>query len=89
MSEIEQVQGYSLFNDVEDKDLRCRNRAVVMANIFEDNIDVASLKMKPSGAAVLIRYQQQIDEAERKQVHETLLEILEERGYVEEVKNGD
>ena len=29
--------GYPLFNDVEDFELRTRNRGIIMANIMEDN----------------------------------------------------
>ena len=30
-----EFEGYGLFNDIEDKELRTRNRAVSMTNIFE------------------------------------------------------
>jgi hypothetical protein len=33
-----EYQGYGLFNDIEDAKLRTRNRAVILANITENNI---------------------------------------------------
>lgn len=47
-------KGFSLFNDIEDAVLRLRNRAVVLANIAEDN--TKDRLISPKGAGLVLGY---------------------------------
>ena len=78
------VKGYSLFNDVEDVTLRTRNRAVVMANIFDDNLDpnAKTPTIKGGGATLLLKYFGSISAEEQASVWSKFKEIMTtERGY--------
>lgn len=35
---VDKVHGYSLFNEIEDRPIQTHNRAIVLANIVEDNL---------------------------------------------------
>lgn len=74
-----QIAGYSLFNEVEDKELQARNRATTMANIAEDGKqgDVVT----PSAFKHLILYYQKIPLEERGNVFTLFQQVLRERGF--------
>ena len=72
-------KGFSLFGDIEDVTLRTRNRAVVLANIYEDNSENG--KTTPKGAALILNYFKEIPENERKPVQERFVESMRERGF--------
>lgn len=74
-----EYKGYSLFNDVEDVDLRDRNRAVIMANIVEQY--TKNKRMTPKGAALVLGYFSALPEAERKQVYDRFEKRVYEMGY--------
>lgn len=81
-----EIKGYSLFNDIEDTELRIRNRAVVMANIFEDNLDgdakVDAVTIKGDGAVLLLQYVKNIPEEEMVPTWDKFKSIMtEERGF--------
>lgn len=56
MQNQNEFKGFSLFNDIEDIDLRTRNRSVVMANMAEDHIDRKTKRVSPKGAALILNY---------------------------------
>lgn len=72
-------KGFSLFDDIEDVILRTRNRATVLANIFEDNSQKA--KVTPKGAALILGYFKLIPEGERRAVESKFKECMSERGF--------
>lgn len=72
-------KGFELFNDIEDDVLRTRNRACVLANIFQDNSKNA--KTTPKGASLILGYFKEIPENERKPVQERFVESMRERGF--------
>lgn len=74
-----EYKGYSLFKDVEDVDLRDRNRAVIMANIVEQY--TKNKKMTPKGAALILGYFNSLPEAERKGVYDRFEKRVFEMGY--------
>lgn len=74
-----EFKGYTLFNDLEDKTLRNRNRAVVMANIVEFN--TKKLKITPKGASLVYGYFKVIPEEDRIEVYENFNQQVKERGY--------
>ena len=77
-----EYRGYSLFNDVEDKSLRIRNRAVVMANMAE--IHTKAKKITNKGGALLMGYFQKVADVEKKEVYTEFHQQMQERGYVQQ-----
>lgn len=73
-------RGYSLFNDIEDASLRSRNRAVTLCNIAEAHTNKEK-RISPGGAALMIRYTEQIPEDDRKSVLKKMVVFMKERGY--------
>lgn len=72
-------KGFSLFNDVEDKELRQRNRAVVLANIAADN--TKNKLISPKGASLVLGYFGLIPEEDRLDVKVRFAEEMKHRGY--------
>jgi hypothetical protein len=73
-------KGFSLFNDVEDINLRNRNRAVVLTNIAEDNTRNQLITAK--GAGLLLGYFGLIDPNERADVQQRFTNNMKERGFI-------
>lgn len=81
---MNEINGYSLFNEVQDAELRNRNRAVVMANIFEDYLDHDKEEptVKIKGANILLKYFEKVKDADKAEVAKLYQEIMtQERGY--------
>ena len=74
-----QFKGFDLFTDIEDVSLRNRNRAVVLANIAEDN--TRNRLISPGGAGLILGYFKQIPEHERDDVRNQFVQNMKERGY--------
>jgi len=77
------VGSYHFFDDIEDRELRTKNRAQVLANIMEDNI--AKVEGKTSitsrGTALLMEYFGKIAADERKDVLKLFSDEVFTRGY--------
>jgi hypothetical protein len=73
-------KGFSLFNDIEDKDLRNRNRAVVLANIAADN--TRNKLISPKGASLILGYFGLVPPEERKDVQDQFTQRMLESGFV-------
>lgn len=71
-------KGYSLFTNPECKELRHRNRGVVMANIIEDNIEDSIISMR--GTALLLGYFRNVPDREKSLAHAACEKALDERG---------
>jgi len=69
---MKDVKGYSLFNDSPKGDIRLRNRAKVMVNIFEDHLDFdfTPARISALGMVVLLKYFSQIEAEERPVIYE-------------------
>ncbi len=72
--------GYSLFVEIDDLNLRARNRGVVMANILEEHISEETKRITPTGLRNILEYFNQIDAFERAQAYSAFRQILQERG---------
>ena len=72
-------KNYDLFNDIQDVELRNRNRAVVLANIAEDH--TRSGFMSPRGATLVIGYFNEIPDADKQDVQRRFQQNMKERGY--------
>lgn len=77
-----EFKGFSLFNDIEDADLRTRNRAVVMANIAEDHMDRKTKRLTPKGAALVLNYFSLIPGEERNVAKDKFAEDMKNRGFI-------
>lgn len=74
-----QYKGFSLFND-QDEPLRTRNRAVILANIAEDN-KTKDRKITPKGAALMIGYFAEIPNEERAALNKAFADTMNQRGF--------
>lgn len=80
MNAQNEYKGFSLFNDVEDDLLRIRNRAVVLANMAEDNAEKVG-KVSPRGASLIFGYFQLVPPHERIAVRDKFAEQMKARGF--------
>ena len=69
-----------MFNDIEDVNLRARNRAVTLCNIAEAHTNKEK-RISTGGVALMIRYTEQLPQEERKAVLKQLVVFMKERGY--------
>lgn len=72
--------GYSTFVDVENKDIRDRNRGSVMLNIFEDH--ATDGVMNAMGMATVLGYFREIPEGERGDALAMFTAMCESAGYL-------
>ena len=72
---------YSLFNDIEDVELRNRNRAVVLCNMAEDHIDRKSKRVSMKGAALILGYFNHVAEEDRDDVKDQFAVMMQQRGF--------
>lgn len=72
-------KGFELFSDIEDAELRTRNRAVVMANIASDH--TKNKKISPKGASLILGYFLKLPEGERKMAQDKFQSTMNERGF--------
>ena len=79
MIEVNNYKGFSLFNDIEDKTLRLRNRACILANIAETN--VRNKLISPKGAALVLGYVSRILPEDRGDLTNRFKEVMIERGF--------
>ena len=75
-----QYKGFDLFHDIEDTPLRNRNRAVVLANIAEDNS--RNRKVSPGGAGLIIGYFNNVPNEDKRDVKDMFTKFMAERGFV-------
>jgi hypothetical protein len=76
---IDNYKGFELFNDIAEKTLRTRNRAVVLANMIVDNM--RDKKLSPKGVVLVLGYFNQIPNQEREEVQKALVEDMNVRGF--------
>lgn len=77
-----EYKGFSLFNDVEDAELRAQNRGRVMANMAEDHSDKKTRKVSPKGAALILNYFNLIRDFDRNKAKDKFKTEMESRGFV-------
>lgn len=73
-------KGYELFNDIEDKNLRNRNRAVVLTNIAEDR--TRNRLISANGAGLILGYFKEIPDEDKNDVKERFTVEMKNRGYL-------
>lgn len=78
-NQYQEYKGFSLFSDVEDYELRSRNRAVVMANIAENNS--RNQRINANGMGLVLGYFNSIPSNERKDAIVKFVTSMKERGF--------
>lgn len=73
------IKGYSLFNDIEDKALRNRNRYVVLANMAEAH--TKQKKITEKGTYLILSYFNAVPEDDKKEVYSGFKDEMKRRGY--------
>ena len=72
-------KGFALFSDIEDEQLRARNRAVVLTNMASDHSK--NQKISPGGAGLMLGYFRAIPEAERAITQQFFIKRMKEEGF--------
>jgi len=72
-------KGFSLFNDIDDLELRTHNRARVLANMYEDNHKDG--KLSPAATGTLLTYFQKVPDGERGGVQQLFQKMMYEKGF--------
>jgi len=80
LKEQNEFQGYSLFSDIEDKQLRNHNRGAVMSNIAE--FYMKNKKISPKGANLIIGYMKHVPETDRRSTMQEFTSQMEQRGFL-------
>lgn len=75
-------KGFSLFNDIEDVELRNRNRAVVLANIAEDNMDKKTKRVNIKGASLILNYFKEVADDDKADVENRFADNMRSRGFM-------
>lgn len=75
----EVFKGFSLFNDIEDLELRKRNRAVIMVNLLADNFSQG--KIEARGSLLIIGYMSKVPTEDRKELVDEFVRQANERGF--------
>lgn len=71
-------KGFPLFNDVEDTDLRNRNRAVILTNIALAH--TKNRKITPGGASLILNYFNEVQPEDRKDVQNRFVQQMQSEG---------
>lgn len=74
-----EIKGYSLFKDIEDANLRNRNRYVVLANMAEAH--TKQKKLTEKGTYLILSYFNEIPKEDKNAVYEGFKKEMKERGY--------
>lgn len=78
--QVNEYKGFSLFNDVEDVNLRTFNRARILVNIAEDYTNKQK-RISGGGVGLIIGYFNQVPLAERSPVKNKFAELMKGNGY--------
>lgn len=73
-------KGYDLFDNLEDRTLRIRNQAVVLANIAQDNSKGKAIT--PRAASIILGYFREVAAEDRNDVKESFTVAMKQRGYI-------
>lgn len=75
---INEIRGYSLFNDVEDTEIRVYNRARTLKNMMLDHAD-KERNISALGGSLIFQYFNLVPMEERQAVHSKLAELLKQK----------
>jgi len=77
---MHEYEGYPLFKDVEDRELRVRNMATTMANIYEDSAVKGRINAK--AMSLLAGYLKNVSKEDRRETYSLFSQLLKTRGLV-------
>lgn len=80
MQKANEVAGYGLFLDVEDRALRINNQAQTLRNIMEDNR--VQEQFTTRGLAIMTGYFSKIDAEDKQEVHNTLSDLFNRKAVL-------
>lgn len=80
MQKANEVAGYGLFLDVEDRALRIHNQAQTLKNIMEDNR--LEDKFTTRGLAITTGYFSKVLQEDRQEVHTALSELFAKKAVL-------
>ncbi len=72
----------SMFNDVKDSRIKNRNRAVIMANLFEDNVPFGEKTTSGIGGALVMQYFAKVPDEDKSKVLGDYKSVMLERGFI-------
>ena len=75
------VEQVDLFEHIQEPELRNRNRATFMANMYEDHTPYKSSTINEFGAARILKYFSMIPKEDQQSVLNNYNKIMSERGY--------
>jgi len=78
---INNINGYSLFNEVEDKELQLRNRTTTLVNMIEDNMTEEGV-VNQQGMFLSMQYWTEISDEEKKSLYDSVKAEVEERKLI-------
>lgn len=76
---MNEYKGFSMFNDIENVDLRNRNRAVVLANIASDNSK--NRRITPGATGLILGYFKNLPDEDKKDVQARFVKEMNLRGF--------
>ncbi len=80
--EVNEIEGYPLFIDVEDRDLRIRNQGVSLRNMaVAGRSKHESGKIKASTGALLLQYLSHVSPKDKREVVAAFMEHLKADGF--------
>ena len=74
-----EYKGFSLFNDIEDVNLRNRNRAITLSNIASNHSK--DRKIPPATAGMILNYFNLVDGKDKEDVMKRFMEEMNLRGF--------
>lgn len=77
--QVNEYKGFSLFNDLEDKALRCRNRAVMLSNMATNHSK--DQRISAQGTSLILNYFHLIPSEERSTVRDLFMTEMKQRGF--------
>lgn len=82
----EMYLNFNLFTDVEDEELKARNRAAIMSNIFEDHANADGETLTPLGFSHLVGYFSKIPDDGKTAALEVFSVLCEKKGHGLKIK---
>lgn len=80
MQKANEVAGYGLFLDVEDRALRIHNQAQTLRNIMDDNR--VKEQFTTRGLAIMTGYFSKIDAEDKQEVHAALSDLFNKKAVL-------
>ena len=77
---MDEYKGFSLFNDIEDKELQTRDRAVVLTNMAENHSK--NRRININGTGLILGYFKNVPDVDKNDVMREFKLKMAERGFI-------